>query len=186
VLTEELAGIEKQLVQMNTTIAGLEKTVKACQALVTECNDKYENAKAELDQQRSILLATDSQLAALQKQRERDSKALVDTKLQVQRSEHKISRFESDQRESAQTIKSLLANHKWIETEKQYVVSPSPVVQLDGSLKEKTDSLAHAGYLELLAASTISRRSISTESRRISPRSRRHRRCSPSRSTARS
>jgi peptidoglycan hydrolase CwlO-like protein len=83
--------------------------------------DQYETARSELEQQQSILLATDTKLSALNKQRDRDSKALVDTKLQIQRSEHKVARFESDKSESAQTIQALAAANKWIESDKEYV-----------------------------------------------------------------
>eukprot|EP01094_Clydonella_sp_ATCC50884_P014952 TRINITY_DN25529_c0_g1_i1.p1 TRINITY_DN25529_c0_g1~~TRINITY_DN25529_c0_g1_i1.p1 ORF type:complete len:1204 (+),score=388.83 TRINITY_DN25529_c0_g1_i1:89-3613(+) len=118
-MESECKATSQQIEQLQETLNSMRAEHQDMEATVASFSDEYDSKKADLDAHKAILKATDKEISTMSKRRDRLVKEEQQMRLELQKSEHKINRLESDLVDAQDAVKHIAAKHSWVEKEKQ-------------------------------------------------------------------
>jgi len=84
----------------------------------------FDKSVGKLEDEKKKLEANDKDLAKLNKEKDKVAKDVKDNDIQLQKLKHKITRLLSDQDSAKKRVETMLQQHEWIVTEKQFFDKP--------------------------------------------------------------
>ncbi|RDD42260.1 Structural maintenance of chromosomes protein 2 [Trichoplax sp. H2] len=124
-ITQEIANLDEQILNASKNAATMEDKVKSLDETLAKAKADYENAKGELESQRTSLRACNKEISKHVSERQSLAKAKADSCLEMKDQMHQLSKLSKDSKDAAQKVASMIAENDWIATEKQFFGQPN-------------------------------------------------------------
>lgn len=118
-LKQGLVTLSSQITSLEEECASHEQEVANAQEEVAEMSRKVNTVQTSINVQKKQLKAKSDEINKLYREKEKRTKQIDTTKLDIRKLEHKIEEIERLSSDAARIVKNLMKNHPWINDEKK-------------------------------------------------------------------
>ncbi|XP_071166504.1 structural maintenance of chromosomes protein 2-like [Mytilus edulis] len=119
-LEKDIKNYEEQLTTVDDTMKQFDEQIEDLVSKMKETKDDVKEAQSEVTKQKELLKACNKDINKKVDEQKHLTKDLHASELKIQEMEHKIAKYQTDSKNAAKQVDSLLQNYDWIADEKKY------------------------------------------------------------------